>query len=87
MFKEGDVACGQADTVPNLERGRAAMPVGEGGLMGLGEGQFTGDGELYITNGVEVGRKSFFCRSWQGRGSGGWSGWNCCRQIQQLAAK
>ena len=56
MFKEGDVACGQADTVPNLERGRAAMPVGEGGLLGLGEGQFTGDGELYITNGVEVGR-------------------------------
>ena len=56
MFKEGDVAGGQADTVPNLERGRAAMPVGEGGLLGLGEGQFTGDGELYITNCVEVGR-------------------------------
>ena len=37
VFQEGDVAGGQADTVPNLERGRAAMPVGKGGLLGLGE--------------------------------------------------
>ena len=38
VFQEGDVAGGQADTVPNLEIGRAAMPVGKGGLLGLGEG-------------------------------------------------
>ena len=28
----------RVDTVPNLEIGRAAMPVGKGGLLGLGEG-------------------------------------------------
>ena len=37
VFQEGDIAGGQADTIPNLERGRAAMLVGKGGLLGLGE--------------------------------------------------
>ena len=63
VVKEGDVASGQADTVPNCEGGRAAMLVCGGGLLSLGEGELTGDGELYIPNGVKI-------RGCQGGGGG-----------------
>jgi len=72
VFKESNVAGGQADTVPNFEGRRAAMSVGGGGLLSLREGKFTGDGELDIPNGVKVGGR-------QGGGGGrdsqgGWGG-------------
>ena len=73
MVKKGEVAGGKAHTISNLEGQMAAVCVGLCSLLGLGQSQFPGDGELHIADGVKVGsgRGGRGSRDSKRRGEGG----------------